>query len=318
MKDAAARNAAARIFVVVAAAALMLLARASKRSRRHPTCSRARAWPPTVSRPIAGKRTARFLGKVDADTARCRGGERAVDARASPYVDWPGYWAAAGADSLGGDANGGAPGAAERARHRRRARRSRISADRAHPLQPVRQQRHLSSTYVEGRDGVAGPALKVWDAMRLPPSHPAYGAVGGAGEQVCGGELIRFRNADRHLQRHPQSADGIDRASCSRATSNSMRRSPSSAATSSHATGTAIGCAAESRSAGHQPRAFHARAVAAGRLQRRARVAGRRDDRATATTRRRRSSTCSAAFWIQFMTHDWFSHLEEGHNADGT
>src|SRR4029077_12907436 len=21
-----------------------------------------------------------------------------------------------------------------------------------------------------------------------------------------------------------------------------------------------------------------------------------------------------AAFWIQFMTHDWFSHLEEGHN----
>ena len=23
-----------------------------------------------------------------------------------------------------------------------------------------------------------------------------------------------------------------------------------------------------------------------------------------------------AAFWIQFMTHDWFSHLDEGHNAD--
>jgi len=22
-----------------------------------------------------------------------------------------------------------------------------------------------------------------------------------------------------------------------------------------------------------------------------------------------------AAFWIQFMTHDWFSHSEEGHNA---
>ncbi|MDO8630968.1 MAG: peroxidase family protein, partial [Phycisphaerales bacterium] len=25
-----------------------------------------------------------------------------------------------------------------------------------------------------------------------------------------------------------------------------------------------------------------------------------------------------AAFWIQFMTHDWFSHLEEGHNSSGT
>ena len=22
-----------------------------------------------------------------------------------------------------------------------------------------------------------------------------------------------------------------------------------------------------------------------------------------------------AAYWIQFMTHDWFSHMEEGHNA---
>src|SRR5262249_19577589 len=25
-----------------------------------------------------------------------------------------------------------------------------------------------------------------------------------------------------------------------------------------------------------------------------------------------------AAFWIQFMTHDWFSHLEEGHNDGPT
>src|SRR5262249_9673333 len=25
-----------------------------------------------------------------------------------------------------------------------------------------------------------------------------------------------------------------------------------------------------------------------------------------------------AAFWIQFMTHDWFSHMEEGHNDGPT
>ena len=36
-----------------------------------------------------------------------------------------------------------------------------------------------------------------------------------------------------------------------------------------------------------------------------------------ATTRRRHPSTSSAAFWIQFMTHDWFSHLDDGHNAPG-
>jgi hypothetical protein len=23
-----------------------------------------------------------------------------------------------------------------------------------------------------------------------------------------------------------------------------------------------------------------------------------------------------AAFWIQFMTHDWFSHLKDGHNRE--
>ena len=25
-----------------------------------------------------------------------------------------------------------------------------------------------------------------------------------------------------------------------------------------------------------------------------------------------------AAYWIQFMTHDWFSHMDDGHNAPGT
>ena len=24
-----------------------------------------------------------------------------------------------------------------------------------------------------------------------------------------------------------------------------------------------------------------------------------------------------AAYWIQFMTHDWFSHMDDGHNAPG-
>ena len=32
-------------------------------------------------RPVAEDRSQRFLGKVREDTARCRGGERAVDAR---------------------------------------------------------------------------------------------------------------------------------------------------------------------------------------------------------------------------------------------
>src|SRR5262249_29396884 len=47
--------------------------------------------------------------------------------------------------------------------------------------------------YVRGRSGVAGPALRTWPEMRLPPSHPDFAAVGGAGEQICAGELVRHR-----------------------------------------------------------------------------------------------------------------------------
>ena len=47
--------------------------------------------------------------------------------------------------------------------------------------------------YITGRKGVGGPALKTWPEMRLPATHPNYRDVGGAGEQVCKGELIRGR-----------------------------------------------------------------------------------------------------------------------------
>src|SRR5436190_8990147 len=55
------------------------------------------------ARPIAATRSARFLGKVDADAVRCRGGEHETPPAAAPYVDWPGYWAAGDADSLASD-----------------------------------------------------------------------------------------------------------------------------------------------------------------------------------------------------------------------
>src|SRR5690606_15478420 len=35
--------------------------------------------------------------------------------------------------------------------------------------------------------------LKVWPQMRLDERDPSFAAIGGAGEQVCSGDLIRFR-----------------------------------------------------------------------------------------------------------------------------
>jgi hypothetical protein len=46
--------------------------------------------------------------------------------------------------------------------------------------------------YVRGWE--SGHIPSVWSEMRLPSGHPQYEAVGGAGEQHCKNELIRFRN----------------------------------------------------------------------------------------------------------------------------
>jgi len=44
-------------------------------------------------RPVAATRIERFLGKVQAATAACRGGDHALAFRATPWVDWSNYWA---------------------------------------------------------------------------------------------------------------------------------------------------------------------------------------------------------------------------------
>ena len=50
-------------------------------------------------REVAQERSARFLGKVHEDSARCRGGESAVAWRNTPWIDWQRYSAAAGPES---------------------------------------------------------------------------------------------------------------------------------------------------------------------------------------------------------------------------
>ena len=47
-------------------------------------------------RPFARERDQRFLGKVQQNTARCRGGVRAVARRDVPWLDWSNYFATGG------------------------------------------------------------------------------------------------------------------------------------------------------------------------------------------------------------------------------
>lgn len=51
-------------------------------------------------RPVAKERTERFLGKVQEATALCRGGEKAVMFRGTPFVDWANYWATGDASTM--------------------------------------------------------------------------------------------------------------------------------------------------------------------------------------------------------------------------
>ena len=128
-------------------------------------------------RPIADDRSQRFLGKVQEATARCRGGDKAVAFRDRPWLDWANYWAT-------GDSSSRADDALTRLEES-------LGSEHLNPngrgvdgaLLDLEYQRielikfnlfDNSGTYqdyVTGRDGVPGPALKTWDAMRLAPDH---------------------------------------------------------------------------------------------------------------------------------------------------
>ena len=266
-------------------------------------------------RPVAEDRAERFLGKVREDTARCRGGERAVAGRSVPWLDWQNYWATADGASRAPVSAPGHLGANSR------------GIDGA--LLDLEYQRielikfnlfDSSGTYadyVTGRDGVGGPALKTWPQMRLPKGHPLYAAVGGDQPQVCGGELIRFRTVS-----------GI----C-----NDLKNPLMGSAAMPFARNVQFEVTFPELGGNELTRNRHGDRlglltpdpqVISRRLFTRAQSDparcreghGRPGDDAGARCDYKKAPFFNvlAAFWIQFMTHDWFSHLQEGQNAPGT
>ncbi|MFA7060076.1 MAG: peroxidase family protein [Pedobacter sp.] len=267
----------------------------------------------TGFRPIAKDRTGRFLGKVQENTAECRGGERAVAYRGAPYVDWANYWATADADSFypGTDSVDG------------RLRPNGRGIDGA--LLDLEYQRmelikfnlfDNSGTYkdyVEGRNGVEGPVLKVWDAMRLPKDNPDYEAVGGDGPQLCRGELIRGRTLTgicndiknplmgsvgqlfaRNVQFETTFPDlGKDELARNRHGDRLGLLKPDPQVISRLL--------------------FTRQQTEPDRCNEGHGLPGYSPD-ANCDYKKAPFFNVLAAFWIQFMTHDWFYHLEEGHN----
>jgi len=265
---------------------------------------------------IPDDRSQRFLGKVQENTARCRGGEKAVRYRFTPWVDWQNYYATgdAGSKKEGSEANTkigehilpdgrGIDGALLDLEYQR--------------IELIKFNLFDQSTfeaYITGREGRPGPTLKTWDEMRLPPSHGKYQDVGGDSRQLCRGELITHRTLTgicNDLVNPLMGSSGMPFARNAQFEATFPRLGLNELARNRH--GKRIGLL--------QPDPQ----LISRKLFTRKQPEGNGCNQGLGKANYSPDANCDylkapffnvlAAFWIQFMTHDWFSHTDEGRNA---
>ena len=264
-------------------------------------------------RPIALTRDLRFAAKVQPATALCRGGNGAAQFRSTPWADWANYWGTRDAISVPNPL-------VKQAGHLAPAQRGIDGA-----LLDLEYQRielikfnlfDNNGTYpdfVQGRNGVPGSALKVWKQMRLPKTDPHYKEVGGDAEQVCKGELIRHRNVTGICNDIFNPLMG--------STNQLFARNMTFDATFPDQGRTDL---TRNRHGDRLGLMKPDPQVISRKLFTRAQsnpalcndgygLPGFSKD-ANCDYKKAPFFNVLAAFWIQFMTHDWFSHLEEGHN----
>jgi hypothetical protein len=264
-------------------------------------------------REIAADRSSRFLGKVGEDTARCRGGEVAVGWRKTPWLDWPLYTSAGGAESRAT----GLTGEFGLLSANRRGINGALLDLEYQRIELLKFNLFDNSgtyeAYLRSQDSRSDSVTKTWSELRLPKNHPLFAAVGANGAQKCTGELIRFRTLTGICNDVYNPLMGsVDQP---------FGRNVEFEATFPDLSEDNIARNRHSARLGLlQPdpqvisRKLFTRAQSA--------PAGCNDGRGTADDlvptncdyRKATHINVLAAFWIQFMTHDWFSHLEEGRN----
>jgi Animal haem peroxidase len=259
-----------------------------------------------AARRIAAERDQRFEGKVQETTALCRGGQRALQFRNTPWVDWSQYWGT-------GDMSSRPPGLITKSGPSFRGINGALVDLEYQRMELIRfnlfDNNGTYPAYVQG-----GQILKTWPEMRLPRNHPDYQAVGGDGKQVCKGDLVRGRTLT-----------GI----CNDVVNPLMG-----------STGTTFARNVEFDTTfpdeGRNELTRNRHGDRLGLLKPDPQVISRK----LFTRKQSNPDACRegyglpgfsplaecdyqkapffnvlAAYWVQFMTHDWFSHLEEGHNA---
>jgi hypothetical protein len=261
---------------------------------------------------IPATRDLRFLGKVSEATAMCRGGLKAVQFHSTPWVDWSQYWGTGGVESLPknyiskeGPSLRGVTGALLDLEYQR--------------MELIKfnlfDNNGTYKTYVSGSGDTDGRAVKTWPEMRLPKTDKNYQAVGGDKEQVCKGELIRGRTMTgicndilnplmgstgtpfaRNVEFETSFPDlGLNEMTKNRHGNRLGLLKPDPQVISRTLLTRAQGPEAKGCNAG-----FGSATNAAD---------------ANCDYQKAPFFNVLAAYWIQFMTHDWFSHMDEGHNA---
>ncbi|HXW14690.1 MAG TPA: peroxidase family protein, partial [Terriglobia bacterium] len=262
---------------------------------------------------IPNTRDQRFLGKVTESTARCRGGQYAVQYRMTPWIDWSRYWGAGDSSSLPvgflsvkGPELRGVAGALLDLEYQRIELIKFNLFDNSGTYQ----------AYVSGRAGVGGSALKTWPEMRLPKDSPYYLAVGGDGEQVCKGDLIRFRTLTgicNDIRNPLMGSTGMPFARNMELDTTFPDLAQTTLTRNRH--GGRIGLLTP------DPQVISRELFTRVQSNPAACNAGfglpNNSPDANCDYQKAPFFNVLAAYWIQFMTHDWFSHMEEGHNAPG-
>jgi heme peroxidase len=252
-------------------------------------------------RPIASERFARFQGKVEEDRAMCRGGPRAVKEMKTPWVDWANYFGAGGPESRSG----------LRLRDERAITGALVDLEYQR-MELIKFNLFDNKTFQQYAFTPDGPTLKVWKEMRLQPGDPNYAQVGGDGVQRCKGDLIRFRTLTGVCNDMDNPAMGSSGQLFARNVefeSTYPDLGQDELAKNRH--GDRLGLLKPDPQV--ISRRLFTRDQTGGRNCNQGHGASDSVD-ADCPYKKAPFFNVLAAFWIQFMTHDWFSHLDDARN----
>jgi hypothetical protein len=262
-------------------------------------------------RKVADTREQRFEGKVTEATAVCRGGQKTLQFRLTPWVDWSHYWGTGDSSSIPSGflfaktaVPNGVTGALLDLEYER------IELIKFNLF----DNNGTYQTYVMGRGGVGGAALKVWPEMRLPKDSPNYLAVGGDGDQLCTGDLIRARTLTgicNDLRNPLMGSTGTPFARNVEFDTTFPDLGQTTLTKNRH--GGRIGLMTP------DPQVISRKLFTRVQSNPSACNSGfglpNNSPEANCDYQKAPFFNVLAAYWIQFMTHDWFSHMEDGHNA---